>query len=299
VNISVRTPAKINLSLLVGSRDDAGYHEVFTVFAPIDVYDGIDFSLEATEGGAPGPLAVECDTAPGEANLAARALRALEELTGWALSGRVVIRKGIPIGAGLGGGSSDAAAALLVGAQALAEAGGPVPGKVQLAELARKLGADVAFFLDPRPAIGRGIGELLEPLTLPELWLVLVVSDRVLSTARVYRSLDAVRPTVSRTFFVHRTAQAEKRWREATDAGQIVHLLENDLEKAAFTIVPSLAEDREALIREGATAVLMSGSGPTLYALCGSKAEAEEFSRRVGARGYRTGVATVLGTAAK
>lgn len=293
MHTTMRAPAKVNLCLLVGPKDDRGYHEIFTVFAPVDVYDELEFTLEAhAAGGVPGTLHVECDTAPGEHNLATHALRALETHTGWALSGRVVIRKSIPVGAGLGGGSSDAANALLAGAQALAEAGGPVPAKAELLGLARGLGADVAFFLDPRPAIGRGIGELLEPLELPELPLVLVFFDRMLSTARVYRSLDALRPAVNKDFFEFRTGQAEKRWRRAADGGNIAQLLENDLELASFDILPSLATDREILFREGALGALMSGSGPTLFALCESKAGAAGLAERLVRRGFRAQVAT-------
>ncbi|MCE5253777.1 MAG: 4-(cytidine 5'-diphospho)-2-C-methyl-D-erythritol kinase [Actinomycetia bacterium] len=299
MNGTRRAPAKVNLGLLVGPRDDAGYHEIFTVFAPIDVYDELEFSLEAEDAnGRPGALQVECSAAPGETNLAARALRALESHTGWTLSGRVAISKGIPVGAGLGGGSSDAAMALLAGAQALAEAGGPVPGRSELVGLARKLGADVAFFLDPAPAIGRGVGEILEPLALPQLWLVLVVFDRMLSTARVYRSLDVVRPAVSKAYFEHRADQAERRWRRVEDPAQAGRLLENDLEQAGFALVPSLADDKEALIREGALGALMSGSGPTLFGLCESVAAAQELARRLDARGLQTRVATVVNTPA-
>jgi len=300
VNGTIRAPAKVNLCLLVGPRDEAGYHEIFTVFVPIDLCDELEFSLEAhASSGDPGLLQVECIAAPGEANLAAKAIRALEGHTGWALSGRVVVRKHIPVGAGLGGGSSDAAAALMAGAQALARAGGPVLEKGDLLGLARRLGADVPFFLDPTPAVGRGIGEILEPLDLPQLWLVLVTFDRMLSTARVYRGLDAVRPPVNKALFDRRTRQAEARWRQARDAGQVARLMENDLEQASFGILPTLADDRDVLLREGALAAIMSGSGPTLFGLCETGARAYEVARWISARGLRAQVVTVSGSAGR
>jgi 4-diphosphocytidyl-2-C-methyl-D-erythritol kinase len=300
VKITKLTPAKINLCLLVGPKDASENHEIFTVFVPVDVYDELEFELEAQPGGeSPRELRVECKTSPGEANLAAQALRALERHTGWNLNGQVVIRKHIAVGAGLGGGSSDAAAALLVGVQALAEAGGPVPDDAELAMLARGLGADVAFFLDPFPAIGRGIGELLEPLELPELSVVLVFFDRMLSTARVYRSFDTIQGSVNRGLFEFRTSQAEKRWRQVVEAGEIVRLLENDLERASFNLIPSLMTDREILVREGAMGALMSGSGPTLFALCASKDKAEELKERLVVRGFRAQVATIHNGAAE
>lgn len=124
----VLAPAKVNLSLLVGPRDEAGYHEVFTVLASVGVYDDLEFRLTAGPAGeVSNEVDVECNTAPGWSNLAARALRALQDFTGWSFNGRVIIRKSIPVGAGLGGGSSDAAAALMAGVEALAEMGGPLP----------------------------------------------------------------------------------------------------------------------------------------------------------------------------
>jgi 4-diphosphocytidyl-2-C-methyl-D-erythritol kinase len=294
ISIAKRTPAKVNLCLLVGPKGEDGNHEIFTVFVPVDVYDELEFSLEVhAEGGRPGALHVECKTAPGEANLATQALRALEKHTGWAFEGRVVIHKRIPTGAGMGGGSSDAAVALMAGVEALACAGGPVLDDAELITLARGVGADVAFFLDPYPAIGRGIGEILEPLGLPELSLVLVFFDRMLSTARVYREFDAEQPTTNRFMFEFRAGQAEKRWRQVAEVSQVARLLENDLERASFRLIPSLAADQEILIREGAMRALMSGSGPTLFALCVSKEKAEELTERLIVRGFRAQVATV------
>jgi 4-diphosphocytidyl-2-C-methyl-D-erythritol kinase len=288
------TPGKVNLCLLVGPNDESGFHEVFTVFVPVTLFDSIEFSLEARPGAdGPGRLVVECRTAPGEANLAAQALRALERHTGWALSGRLIIRKAIPIGAGMGGGSSDAAAALLAGAQVLSEAGGPVVGSGELLVLARQLGADVAFFLNPVPSIGRGIGEVLEPLDLPDLPMVLVFFERMLSTARVYRTYDSLTPAEAKTVFDFRAGQAEKRWSQVEDVQQAARLLENDLEATSFSLIPSLMTDREVLVREGAIAALVSGSGPTLFGLCESLAKAEMVHERMDVRGFSAKVAEI------
>ncbi len=295
VNITKLAPAKVNLALLIGPKEETGLHEVFTVFVPVDVYDELEFALEAKTGGeSPGELRVECRTANGEANLAAQALRSLERLTGWRFSGRVTIHKSIPVGAGMGGGSSDAAMALLVGVDALAEAGGPVPDEARLRALARQLGADVPFFLDPFPAIGRGIGEFLAPLDLPEFSMVLVFFDRQLSTARVYRTFDAMRPGETQVVFQFRANQAEKRWRQLVDASQMARLLENDLEQASFSLIPSLGVDREIVAREGALGAIMSGSGPTLVGVCESGEKAEELKDRMTIRGFSAQVATVL-----
>jgi 4-diphosphocytidyl-2-C-methyl-D-erythritol kinase len=294
MQVTKRAPAKVNLCLLVGPKDESGCHEVFTVFAPIDLYDELEFSLEARAyGGFQGDLRVKCRAVEGEANLACQALRALERHSGWVFSGRVEVDKRIPVGAGLGGGSSDAATALLVGVQTLIEAGGPVPDRIHLVAIARELGADVAFFLDPRPAIGRGIGEILEPIDMPELPLALVFSERHLSTERVYRTHDEAQPFGNRSVFDFRAGEAERKWRQVEELGQVARMMENDLEKTAFNIIPTLLTDREIVAREGAMAALVTGSGPTLFGLCASSDKAEELVRRMVQRGFKAQVATV------
>lgn len=294
MQVTKKAPAKVNLALLVGPTNEEGLHELFTVFVPIDLYDELHIKLEARLGDTfAGKLTVKCAAVDGEANLAAQALRLLEEETGWAFDGRVSIEKHIPVGGGLGGGSSDAASALVAGVQALVEAGGPAPSRDRQVELARRLGADVAFFLDPRPAIGRGVGEILEPISLPELHLVLVTYERHLSTERVYRTYDEMQPFGNRLVFEHRATDAEKRWRQVADVGQLGRMLENDLEKTVYSIIPQIATDREVLMREGAMAALVSGSGPTLYGLCAVPEKCEELVERMGMRGFKARAVTV------
>ncbi len=303
MHLSERAPAKVNLSLLVGPRLDSGYHELFTVFVPVDVYDELEFDLEARPPGAeathadPRGLEVVCSAIEGEANLAVRALRALESHTGWAFDGEIHVRKHIPVGAGLGGGSANAAVSLLAGSQVLAEAGGPELDAVALRSLARDLGADVAFFLDPHPSIGQGIGELLEPLTLPSLYLVLVYLDHHLSTTRVYESFDTLRGGEDPRAFSIRAAAAKASWLALSDAvacgelGEagaktaIAGLLKNDLEEASFSLFPPLVDAKLALAEGGALAALMSGSGSTVFGVCGTRAEAKQVCEAVRRRG--------------
>lgn len=283
-----KAPAKVNLCLLVGPRNEEGFHELFTVFAPISLYDTLDIKLKArSAGGSAGDLKVKCRAADGEDNLAFKALKLLEAETGWAFDGRIEIDKRIPVGGGLGGGSSDGATALLAGVEALAEAKGPKVSREQQVALARQTGADVAFFLEARPAIGRGIGELLEPIDLPDLALVVVSSDRHLSTERVYRAFDEAQPFGNRQVFDYRAGEAAKRWRQVDEAAQVARLMENDLEKSTYQLMPTLMNDRELLSREGALAALVSGSGPTLYAVCASAEKAEELAERLVVRGFK------------
>ncbi len=295
MHITTRAPAKVNLSLLVGPTGPSGYHEIFTVFVPVDVYDILSFTLEARPAsGGPGELHVKAHAIEAEANIVAHALRALERHSGWVFTGRVTIDKGIPLAAGMGGGSTDAATALQVGARLLREAGGPAPSDEELRRLARGLGADVPFFLDPRPAIGRGIGELLEPLPLPELPLLLIFTDQLLSTAHVYREFDVQGVAEDPAAFVARSAEADQQWRQVKTVEDVTRLLRNDLEETSCNLMPGLCDAKDTLLQEGALGALMSGSGPTIYGVCASREEAEALCVKVSADGMNCRVARSL-----
>lgn len=295
MHISRNAPAKVNLTLLIGPPGSSGYHELFTVFVPVDVYDVLSFALEARPaGGTPGELHVKAHAIEAEANIVAHALKALERHTGWVFTGRVTIDKSIPMAAGMGGGSTDAASALSVGAQVLREAGGPDVSDADLHKLARGLGADVPFFLDPRPAVGRGIGDLLEPLPLPELPLVLVFTDQPLSTAHVYREFDARNPVEDAAAFAARAAVEEERWRGVRTVEDAARLLYNDLEETSCSLLPGLCDAKDILVQEGALGALMSGSGPTVYAVCACREDAEALCAKALADGMNCRVAHTL-----
>jgi len=177
-----RAPAKLNLGLEILDRRANGYHEIQTLFAPIDLWDDLELAVSEKPGIR---LRVSGARLPEDAsNLAVRAARAAGDALGLGFGLDLHLAKRIPVAAGLGGGSSDAAAALR-GVEALA--GRRLPEGERRA-LALGLGADVPFFLDPRPSLGRGLGEQLEPLPgVPEMWWVLVVMPFPVSTADVYR----------------------------------------------------------------------------------------------------------------
>jgi 4-diphosphocytidyl-2-C-methyl-D-erythritol kinase len=296
MNITKSAPAKVNLSLLIGPGGPSGYHEIFTVFVPVDVYDVLSFGLEAKPAGEgrPAGFQVKAHAIEAEANIVAHALRALEKQTGWVFTGKVTIDKGIPMAAGMGGGSTDAATALLVGAQILREAGGPDVSGAQLQKLARALGADVPFFLDPRPAIGTGIGDLLQPLALPELAMVLIFTDQPLSTAHVYREFDVNHPVEGLDAFAKRSVEEERRWRQAKTATDVVALLRNELEDTSCNLLPGLCDAKDIILQEGALGALMSGSGPTIYGVCADAAEAQTLCAKVSADGMNCRVARTL-----
>jgi 4-diphosphocytidyl-2-C-methyl-D-erythritol kinase len=295
MQITKSAPAKVNLTLLIGPPGPSSYHELFTVFAPVDVYDELSFTLEAKPaGGSPGAFHVKAHAIEAEANIVAHALKALERHAGWVFTGRVTIDKGIPMAAGMGGGSTDAATALVVGAQVLREAGGPDVSPADLHKLARALGADVPFFLDPRPAIGRGIGDLLEPLPLPELPLVLIFTDQPLSTAHVYREFDLLNPIEGADAFAARAVAEEEKWRRVKTVEEVANILYNDLEETSCNLLPGLCDAKDIILQEGALGALMSGSGPTIYGVCASGEDAAALCAKVLADGMNCRVARTI-----
>jgi 4-diphosphocytidyl-2-C-methyl-D-erythritol kinase len=265
-------PAKINLGLrLLGVRDD-GYHSLESVFVPIDIWDELE--VEVSQGSPRIDLEIASPAADelpdalsalggGPDNLVVRAAAAFCKQTGF--EGRIDLRlrKRIPAGAGLGGGSSDAAAALL----ALASIFDGEVGREALHSLALSLGADVPFFLSPAAALVSGIGEKIEPLAgVPSLDLVLVNPGISLATAEVYRAADALRGALTEPR-PGSTMRAISRLRGET--GDLVpalgELLINDLEPAARRLCPPVARLIRRLHEAGAVGVSMSGSGATVF----------------------------------
>jgi 4-diphosphocytidyl-2-C-methyl-D-erythritol kinase len=301
----VDAPAKVNLCLLVGPRRADSYHELFSVFAVVDLCDEMEFSLAlraADEGAGPGLIELDCPGIEGGDNLAIRALRAVEKLTNRSITGRVRIEKHIPVGAGMGGGCWAAAAAGGGAARLLDEEGGVRLEPSLLHDVARSLGADVPFFLEGRSALARGIGDRLQAISLPPLALVLVLPEEHLGTKDVYAEFDRQSALDEGPGFAERAARAEASWArvsaaradsgpDSTEAAAaIAGLLENDLEAASFSLLPELVDRRRAIEEEVALGALMSGSGPTLFGVCASPDHAAEVGRRLAGRGYRTQV---------
>jgi 4-diphosphocytidyl-2-C-methyl-D-erythritol kinase len=255
---------------VVGRRSD-GYHELESLFLPLDLADEV--ALEVEEAPATRvvlELAGEAAGIPaGAENLAVRAGERFLETAGLRRVLRIRLAKRIPAAAGLGGGSSDAGAVL----HGLAGLFPGVLDQVALLRLAVSLGADVPFFLDPRPMLVSGIGERCEPLPGP--WparaLVLANPGVALSTAQVYQAFDASTPAGAPPKL--RPLLEAVRGAPA-DGGALGALLENDLEPAALRLCPDIARLRGALREAGALAVGMSGSGPTMFGVFGSEQQA-------------------------
>lgn len=255
-----RAPAKLNLGLeIVGRRPD-GYHELVTIFQTIGLYDELTI-VPAPAGG----LALAADPAlGGERNLILRAARALAACGNQPRGTTLSLRKGIPVAAGLGGGSSDAATTLL----ALRERWGLDLSDVALAEIAASLGADVPFFLRGGTALATGIGEQLTALPpLSSCWFVTLTPLIDLPPDKTRRLYAALTPgdfgDGSRT----RAQAARLRAGLALDPSLLVNSFAAPLER----LCPALVAWRERFLRAGAPFVLPSGSGPTLYTLIASR----------------------------
>jgi 4-diphosphocytidyl-2-C-methyl-D-erythritol kinase len=248
--MQIHAPAKLNLCLFLGHRRGDGLHELCSLFEPLALSD----SLEAADGERDEVL---CEGVEGE-NLAARALAGLRA-RGWARPPlRIEIAKRIPVAAGLGGGSADAAAVLRLAA-------GEVPG---LEELAAELGADVPSQLEPALSLVRGAGERVARLPAPSPHaIVLLPGGGGLSTAEVFAEAD--RLGLGRG--AEELEALAQRLLSAAGAGasplDYADLLENDLEPAARALRPEVGDALAALREAGATPALLSGSGPTAFGL--------------------------------
>ncbi|MCX6023625.1 MAG: 4-(cytidine 5'-diphospho)-2-C-methyl-D-erythritol kinase, partial [Chloroflexi bacterium] len=278
--LSITAYAKINLSLEVLGRRPDGYREVRTVMHTISLADHLTFAYAPDQDGA---LTLTCDRADlaGEGNLALRALRLLqaEDRRADGKGVRLHIKKGIPVAAGLGGGSTDAAAAF-IGANRLWGLGRTA---ADLAPLAAQLGADVPFLLTGGCALASGRGDELEPLPpqAPPVWLVLLTPPVELEnkTARMYGALT---PDHYSRGEATAALAAALRAGARPDPSRFV----NVFERVADQAFPVLAQYRRALLAAGAGAVRLSGAGPTLFAVAESEADGRAITGRLATAGY-------------
>ena len=274
---------KINLSLRVGPRRADGYHELATVLARVPVGDSLELEpARATRVEAPG--------LQGGDTLVAQALEVLATRAGHGAGWRVRIEKHAPVGAGLGGGSADAGAALRLANATLPE---PLATR-ELVALAGQVGSDVPFFAAGlEAAVARGRGERLEPLALrAPVWLVLAWPGVVLSTAEVYARYrpppgagERVGRLVAEPFA---TAHVEL----------LAALVENDLGPLAEELCPPTRALREQLLSGGALAAAVSGSGSAAFGLFAAEDDARAAHERLAAGASWSAVARLAVTAA-
>jgi 4-diphosphocytidyl-2-C-methyl-D-erythritol kinase len=272
--LTCKAPAKINLGLAVERKRHDGYHDISTIFLKISLADTLTF---VPTGSA---IVVHCDhpDVPGDArNLVYRAAAALQPLAG-GRGVQIELQKTIPIAAGLGGGSSDAAATLLA-CNLLWELG---LSRAALLRYGRQLGADVAFFLGTdTAALGQGRGDELQPVAcVADFALVLVKPPLAVSTAWTYSQLR-----LGLTGLPNNTNMV-KQHLETGDIASLGRALFNDLEAVVLSRFPVVQTIKHALLRPGVEGVCMSGSGPTVFALCPSLAVAQEVARAVQQRAW-------------
>jgi 4-diphosphocytidyl-2-C-methyl-D-erythritol kinase len=278
MRLTRRSPCKINLLLNILGRRPDGFHELETVFQPVNLWDELEF-----ERGRPG-VVMTCNHSelPTDAsNLVVRAAMAFLETANLREGVRIHLEKRIPLAAGLGGGSGNAAATLL-GLNELF--GGPL-GMPQLHVLATQLGSDVPFFLQPKPALGIGRGERIEPLdffpALRGAFVLLIRPGFGVSTAWAYQQLArfpaALHGQPGR-------AQRLVELLQSADLATAGPAFYNSLEAPVFEKYPLLAMFQEQLREQGACATLMSGSGSTTFALAADQQAAEALRDRFQAK---------------
>jgi 4-diphosphocytidyl-2-C-methyl-D-erythritol kinase len=266
---TVEAPAKLNMSLKILGRRADGYHELVSLMVPVNIQDRLIFS-SVSRG-----IHLSCQGIPvpaTEKNLVFRAASAFFSRVGRNPSLSISLTKNIPVAAGLGGGSSDAAATL----KTLNTMYHHPLGAGELAETALGLGADVPFFLYNIPSIARGVGERLEPLTnWPEFWYVVVTPPLSISTAWVYGNLK-LELTVSENDYI--VNPLRKDWADIGD------ILQNDLETVTAARYPVIASMKRILMDTGAEGALMSGSGPSVFGVFRSEEAARKAKDAVSSR---------------
>ncbi|HEX2148602.1 MAG TPA: 4-(cytidine 5'-diphospho)-2-C-methyl-D-erythritol kinase [Actinomycetota bacterium] len=270
--------AKVNLWLAIVGRRPDGYHELESVMQSISLADTLTIEpavhsevvIRWAEG-LQGPVPAAPDIV--QRTVAAARLKCSERPS-------ITVEKRIPVGAGLGGASADAAAALV----GLTRLEGPeCAGSLDVDVLARQLGADVPFCLRGGVALATGVGDRLSPVPSPAtLWWVIGISEAALSTVKVYQHYDEMVPTGGRPSGNGQPAGSAAALLNALAAGDVPAIasnLANDLEIAAFDLMPELRDLKRKLLECGALGAIMTGSGSAIIGLCSD----EEHARRVAA----------------
>lgn len=288
-SVRAKAPGKVNVSLRVGPPRPDGYHSVASVYLAVSLFE----EVRATVTDGPGitvslspesTLDVDALDIPlDERNLAVRAAALMAEVSEHPTGVHLEITKRVPVAGGMGGGSADAAAALLA-CDALWGSG---LSREELAHLGAELGADVPFALLGGAAVGLGVGEQLSPaLATERLDWVLVPAEYGLSTPAVFRELDRLRAAegldVDEPSDVEPSVLAAVR---AGDAYGLSHLLVNDLQRAAVSLAPELRNTLGWGDSHGALASLVSGSGPTVAMLAEDPRAAVELAEGLSRRG--------------
>ena len=268
----LRALAKVNLALYVLGRRGDGYHEIWTLMQTISLADELSFA-SAKDGRV--ELVVSGRAVPtGVDNLVVRAAELLRDRYSVPAGVRIHLKKVIPVGAGLGGGSSDAAATLV----GLNEFWGLGLAQEELLDLAAEIGSDVPFFIVGGAAVCRGRGEVVEPLEVKEtLWYVVVAPRQGIPTVSAYTQLRASSSLTNAPLDA-------KKIKESVSLGvaeEVRRWCRNDLEAVALQLSSDCARARDAMLSAGLPQARVSGSGSALFCVCGTGEEAKQYTERL------------------
>lgn len=254
--ITIKAPAKINLGLDVLRKREDGYHEVHMIMQTVALFDELTFEKTEKQGItlATNHETIETD----ERNLIVKAAKLFLEYFSIEQGLNIYLKKQIPVAAGMAGGSTDAAATLLAMAQLLEVQ----TDKETLCKLGVKIGADVPYCILQGTALSQGIGEILTPLkSAPDCFVLLIKPPIEVSTKFVYENLKV------QELKSHPDMEGIQRAIEAGDLYGMCKRLENVLESVTIPAYPIIQEIKELALRQGAISALMSGSGPTVFAI--------------------------------
>lgn len=271
--VTVSAPAKINLVLRIIDRRHDGYHNLWSIMQTVALEDEIEIRLVPHRRG----IRLRCDTvqlAGDRSNLIYRAAVAVLEKGQLAVGLDIQLSKRIPMGAGLGGGSSDAAATIL-GLNRLLRLGW---SRDQMAEVGQPLGSDVPFFLFAPSAVVAGRGEIVKPVSISDSrWVVLVNPGFEVETKWAYQELAMTRGSVRPLSQIHvdLDRQTHVNWTQLAEAA------ENDFETPVFARHDSLRRIKQVLVAQGAELALLSGSGATVFGLFHDQAAANQAQAQI------------------
>jgi len=291
IQVTASAPGKINIFFKVGALNSDGYHDVLSIYQALDIRETVTVSDSSRwKVSVSGALSEEQIAAvpTGEDNLVVRAAKSIGQLANLTRVSELSfeITKNVPVAGGMGGGSADAAAAML----AVDELWDTQVDGEALMKAAAELGADIPFALLGGTAIGIGRGDKLDPIDdVQKLHWVLVPMDVGLSTPRVYAKLDEMRAAKGQEPTLVPVPQVPHELIDALvhgDAREVAKHLHNDLQEAAVALMPELSITMHAGLAAGALAAMVSGSGPTIAMLAESEEAAESIANHLAFEGY-------------
>jgi 4-diphosphocytidyl-2-C-methyl-D-erythritol kinase len=258
-NIEIKTPAKINLGLNITGKRPDGYHNIETVFYPVNLFDNITIELSDK-------LSIESNNIQlvrEDGNSLIKAVRILEKETGKKLNVKIYLEKNIPIGAGMGGGTSDGAAML----KALNNLFSLKLDMNKLKELALQIGSDAPYFINPVPSVAQSRGEELREIKLNIPYPIVIINPGIhISTKWAYENLPAD--------LQHESILKISDW-DKVDIGGLINILTNDFEEVVFPEYPGIEDIKNKLYNLGTVFSLMTGSGSTVFGIFKDMTSAE------------------------